>query len=426
MSFRTNGFLRSVATLTSANILGQLIMLLALPLLTRLYVPDDFGVFAIFTAIMGLVLIVSSLRYELAIPLPTGNRSAGILLALALAINAAIAILSGVLVWFFAARIAAWTGTEAVRGLLWLLPFAILAAGSYKALSFWAVRIQDYNRIGQTKVVQSLANVAAQVSAGVVGSGGGGLVVGHIIGQASGVFRLARGVSVASHLGRAWRSRSKVAVLLKRHRRFPLFDAPASFIDSANMQFAKVAVAVLFGPATAGLYLLAERVLQTPMNLVSKAVAQVLYGSSGAALREGRLHILSRKLVLTLAILLIGPSILLFFMAEPLFVLVFGEGWRGSGTFASVLIVGLAVQFIYSPLSMVLMATEGQGINLIIHSSLVLLKLAVVGVTYSLRDPFIFVFGLALSSALVYGIAVFVILSRAKRYSIGSQRTGAP
>ena len=43
---------------------------LASPLVTRLYTPDDYGVFAAFASISTILLAINSLRYELAITLP--------------------------------------------------------------------------------------------------------------------------------------------------------------------------------------------------------------------------------------------------------------------------------------------------------------------------------------------------------------------
>jgi O-antigen/teichoic acid export membrane protein len=50
--------------------LGQAITVLVSPILTRLYTPEDFGVFGVYASILGIVTVVASLRYEYALPLP--------------------------------------------------------------------------------------------------------------------------------------------------------------------------------------------------------------------------------------------------------------------------------------------------------------------------------------------------------------------
>ena len=46
--FLTNRFFIDVGTLVSGSFLGQLILLIATPFLTRIYSPEDFGVYFIY------------------------------------------------------------------------------------------------------------------------------------------------------------------------------------------------------------------------------------------------------------------------------------------------------------------------------------------------------------------------------------------
>ncbi len=66
---------RAVAVLVTGTAFGQLIVLAASPLVTRLYTPADFGVLGVFSAFLGILGIAVTLRYELAIPLPRTTRA---------------------------------------------------------------------------------------------------------------------------------------------------------------------------------------------------------------------------------------------------------------------------------------------------------------------------------------------------------------
>ena len=63
-------FARGVVTLASGTAAAQLLTVLALPLITRLYSPADYGTLAVYSSTITLLLVVASLRYEVAIPLP--------------------------------------------------------------------------------------------------------------------------------------------------------------------------------------------------------------------------------------------------------------------------------------------------------------------------------------------------------------------
>ena len=63
-------FLKNVFTLLSGATVAQIITLISIPILTRIYTPEDFGYIAIYLSIANIVAAFSTGRYELAIMLP--------------------------------------------------------------------------------------------------------------------------------------------------------------------------------------------------------------------------------------------------------------------------------------------------------------------------------------------------------------------
>lgn len=417
-------FLRGVVTLASASVVGQLIMLAAMPFLTRLYTPESFGVFAVFSAIMGVVLVISSWRYELAIPLLPGHKNASRLLLLALIINFLSASISAVVVLMFRFEIAGWADTPLLASFLWLLPVAILTGGTYKALNYWSIRSKDYRKIAITKITQSSVNVLVQLLGGIVGIGAIGLVIGQIIGQSAGVTRLWKGLKFKRM--RAEVSKKHSFALLSRYRNFPKYDAPAATLNASSAQLPNIAMAFIFGPAAAGMYYLADRVLSVPMSIVSQAIGQVLFSRIRDDIANEFLFKRVIGILLPLILLLIFLCFLVFFFAESLFSLVFGEKWRVAGGFASWLIVGLSVQFLYSPLSMVLMATNGQLVNLIINFIILILKCLALYFGMIEDEQLYAVKLITVSLILGYGVGVAIIIYRicSSKHMKGFKRGG--
>ena len=75
-------FAKGVAVLAGGAALGQAITVLVSPILTRLYSPEDFGVFGVYASILGIVTVIASLRYEYALPFPEDGETAANILAL--------------------------------------------------------------------------------------------------------------------------------------------------------------------------------------------------------------------------------------------------------------------------------------------------------------------------------------------------------
>src|SRR5690625_3611188 len=71
-----NDFIRSVSVLMSGTIISQIAIVLITPILTRIYGPEEFGLYAIYTALLYTLTIISSLHYESAIPLSKNDKDA--------------------------------------------------------------------------------------------------------------------------------------------------------------------------------------------------------------------------------------------------------------------------------------------------------------------------------------------------------------
>lgn len=412
---KKNRFFRAVVTLASASAGGQLIMLAAMPFLTRLYTPEAFGVFAVFSALMGVVLVISSLRYELAIPLPLNHRTASRLLLIALAINLVVALITLCLVAVFRFRIAEWTETPLLASFLWVLPVAIVTGGTYKALNYWAIRRKDYQKIATTKLTQSSSNVVAQILGGLAGIGAIGLILGQVIGQSAGITRLWKGLSFKKM--RLEASTTHSIALLSRYRNFPKYDAPAAAVNAVSAQLPNVAMALIFGPVVAGLFYLADRILAVPMSLISQAVSQVMMGQAKGDISSGNLY--GRVIQTLMAFLFIGAfvSIVTIALAESVFGFIFGQEWQSAGIFAAWLVIGLSIQFAYTPLSVVLVVTEYQHANLMVHSFILTLKILAMYIAHMMGSQMLAVQLLSLSLFLGYGVGIIVVLLRARKIS---------
>ena len=63
-------FNRNILTLMTGTTIAQAIPIAISPILTRIYTPEDFGIFAIFLAITLIIGSIANGRYELAIMIP--------------------------------------------------------------------------------------------------------------------------------------------------------------------------------------------------------------------------------------------------------------------------------------------------------------------------------------------------------------------
>ena len=86
--------LDSALMIAGGTIIGQGTLLVAIPFLTRLFTPNEMGLYAMFIAIAGVFAIVAALHYELVIPLPKSDLHARLITKIAIIIVVSVSLLT--------------------------------------------------------------------------------------------------------------------------------------------------------------------------------------------------------------------------------------------------------------------------------------------------------------------------------------------
>lgn len=357
-----NGFVKNVVALSGGTIIGQAVVVIASPIITRLYSPADLGILAVYSSMLGMITVISSLRYETAIPLPRKDEDAANIVGLGLFIVIIISLLTGAIGILLGTPITDLMNATELKPYLWLLPMGIAMIGAYQIFAGWAVRKQAYGLVARTKISQALGSVISQIGLGVLNMRPLGLLIGQVIGLASGAVTLIvlflkrnPGILKAVNPKRIW-------VIAGRYKKFPAIGAPAAALNSVTIYIPAILLAALYGPHVAGWFAVAQRAIGTPLNLVSQAVSQVYIGNAAPLARTSpeQFAALFRKLslrLLALGVVLIIPIVLI---APRLFTIIFGPDWGESGAYVPRLAPFFIAQFVSAPLGGTLDILERQ------------------------------------------------------------------
>ncbi|MGL9700827.1 hypothetical protein Q7I63_15045, partial [Escherichia coli] len=89
-----NKFLKNVAIIASGTPLAQLINLAAIPLITRLYGPEAYGMMGSFMSIVNVLIPLSALSYPIAVVLPRKDTVSNIIVRLSLILGIATSLIA--------------------------------------------------------------------------------------------------------------------------------------------------------------------------------------------------------------------------------------------------------------------------------------------------------------------------------------------
>jgi O-antigen/teichoic acid export membrane protein len=231
--------------------------------------------------------------------------------------------------------------------------------------------MKKFRYITFARVTNSLIGNSTKVLFGVMQVGYLGLIAGTVIGLVTAniwfirdFFKTNRTFQVPYRSVRNW-------ILAKEYKEFPTINLPHAIMDLSRDLLMAVLILELFSKEDFGLYDHSYRMLRLPLVFVGVAIGQVFFQRCAEMYNQGQeITHLIKKAIRTLTLLSIVPFGFIFFFGEELFGFVFGQDWRGSGTYSEILVPMFMINFISSPIS---------SLPLVLRKQKEFFKLAILG-----------------------------------------------
>ncbi len=395
-------FVGGASQLVLGTVVGQMVVILSAPVLSRMYGPAEFGVLAVYAAMLAVSASMATLRYEVAIPLPKSEGSAAVMLVIATTVVIAATLLASLLVFLFGEALVNWTNTPGLASYLWTVPLGVLLMGMHGILTYWALRNRAFGLVAQTRIQQGIGMATTQLMLGYLRFGPLGLIVGHIVGFAAGFVSLARfWYRTGAQATRAWNPGRMYRRAL-RYRDYPLYSSWGGVVNTTGLQLPVMLFASYYSPAVAGMYLLSNRVANAPVALVAEAVGKVFYVSAVDARRRDRLPELVLKVFDGLLKASLTPFVLIAITAPGFFSVIFGAAWSEAGPYFQWLVVLMASVFVFSPLAMLYSVLYRHREDLYFQVVLFVARVAAIILGARLGGPLVGIACFALSASAVY------------------------
>jgi len=343
-------FSRNILTLMTGTTIAQAIPIAISPILTRIYTPEEFGIFALFLAIYSVLSSLSTGKYESAIILPKKDSDAFHIASLALIINTIVSLLTFILISIFHNEILVWISNDKLEIWIYFIPVFVFFTGIYNILNSLNLRLEKYRTMSKVQVIRSLTTGSTQLILGFLKVGSSGLIFGQIMSLFVGNYALYK--STKEKINNYKFSIVKVKLLSKKYIKFPKYSLPANFISSSNQEIFSIVLSILYSTTILGYYHLVKRILALPTKIIGGAIRQVFLREAAKKKNiANKADIVFLKFLQKIIIVSLPIYIILFFVVEDLFVIVFGDNWKEAGEYAKVLLPLFFTSFVVSPLS---------------------------------------------------------------------------
>lgn len=349
-------FFRNFLLLVSGNVISEIITLLAIPVISRLYAPAEFGLFALYLSIFSIIAVVSNARYEFAVILPENDTDAANIMGLSFFIALLLSVLSllTIISLYFFSGYSQFDDYNVFGSWLFLMPAFILLNGIVQCLNIWYIRKREFKTIAWSNVIKSVSTNGALLLLGISGFSFYGIFTGNLIGLSIFCSFL---VAILFYKYRDQFSaikRDKMISLGRKYKDFPVSNIPQAIVESLQMNGIIYLISIYFNSAVTGLYSFSIRTLMFPMWIAGIPLAQVFFKEASETYQSGKdVRKLINKILLYSTIIVFPFFLLLILTGPMLFAFVFGNEWREAGQYARILAPWIFLDFIKQPLCQV-------------------------------------------------------------------------
>lgn len=338
---------KKVFLLVSVIALGQGLSFLAAPILARYYSPELFGTYGLVTSLVVLCSGFTTLKFEQAIIVADPQDRNQLM--------SNVVLLNIILTFLVAFPMSLFLSYFLNVNIYYLL-IGIFLYSYYLIFRSYHLAIDKLKMISKVDITKSIFLNSFQILFFMFFAYQEGLIVGYLISLA---------VSFACYLYFSPVSFKKIDwALLRKYRRFPKYTFPEYIINTASQQLPIYSLAIYYNKYEVGLYVLADKIVRIPVQLISKSILQVLSRESAENKQIN---------------FLLKPTLILFFVSTFIFIplalfsnqivsIYLGNNWGGVGPILSALSLWMWIKFYNSPSSAYLIANGYQKFMLKIES----------------------------------------------------------
>lgn len=397
------GFLKAVSVLVGGTAFAQIVGFICLPILTRLYSPEDYSVLGVYVAIVSILSVITCLRFEIAIPIPEQDKEAKSLLFLSLIINLIFIAILYIFLFTIYPLIKDFHVIQQLSIWIWFIPLGVFLSGLYSAFQYWSTRRRRFKDIAQTRMIQAVFGNGTTLAIGVAGGGFGGLILGQLFSFGGGLLKLGKSAYIDVH---QVKKSTSIKDIIVEYQNFPKYSTLEALANTSAIQLPLIIIATLIVGPEVGYLMLAMKIMTLPMSLLGATIAQVYYAQAAEKKQKGVLKEYTIDIIVQLqkisCLIPLGTLILYFLIP-----FVLGEKWYRTGEVLLWMAPWFVLQFVASPISMVMHLQGKQKQMLILTVSGLLLRIGAIFVAVTFFGSYL-AEAFALSSGIFYLLCYFV------------------
>lgn len=414
-SFLKKEFVKNVLTLVTGSAISQVVIYASILLLTRLFSPEIFGVYMLFSSATLILKPLATLQYEFAIVLPKKNEDAINLLAFSLLVLLVYCFLLFVVVYLFKEEISSFFNLKELLNFIYLLPLSVFLFGAVSIFDYWNNRTKMFKNISKGLFLKSSSMSATQIATGYSSFNSLGLIPGMLLGNFIQLLFLVKTSSKSLKILLQKISFLEMFSLAKKYKDIPIFNSIINLTNNLSNELPILLITKYFGLANSGIYGLAIKFTKAPIGIIQQSVGQVFFNKASETYNtDGNLHNLVIKTLKSLmrisGFIFIPLYVISFYLNE-----LFGEVWADVGLYARILIPWLFLAFLSNPLTSLIIILNKQKTIVVFDTLLLIFRFIGLFIGYYFYKNIVISLILFSGVGAIFNILIFVYLLKASK-----------
>jgi len=375
-----------VSRIVSGQFIAQLMLLVSIPFITRYYNPEEFGFFAIFSAIAWILVSFSTGKVEsLIITMKNKDKAATLtigVLTIILISSLVFSLITGLLL---SNAYPDFSSNSSYLSIL--LGVTILAIGSAQTLRCYATYLGRFSGHGVAAILNSTGVISVSLGYAILVDEDSlfiGLVLGQITGHALSFFVFLFYTDIISMTSLKIFN-SSFSTVLNQAKKIPILLV-TQLASTLSARMSTLIVSVAGGVSSAGSLSMAERIVSAPTNTFGQAVGQVVRHRYSEAYKVDKQNTsLPRKVIIfTFSVVVFGYGLIIA-LADWFVPLFLGEQWGIAIIFVQIVAIMELFNFVFYSVEDVAIIRDNFTYRM--WSQMVqLLSLAIIYLIFSTKD----------------------------------------
>lgn len=334
MRMKISDNMKNVAKISTGTVTGQIISIISLPFITRIYGAEIMGIWAIIYSLVTIINSISDMGMTQAVMIDEESKvrkTYSVISVLILIIS----IISTIFVYCYCSWILKYNKELICIVVFFTLVYAITLQYIQIACT-WLNREKQYDVLMKNSVInQGIMSVVA-IILGVIGFKKCGYYIGVTLGQVVTLIYIKKWIPIRVSVP----NRNTLICTIKEHKEFIKYQLPSNITIQIRNELPNILISAFFGNEILGYYSISQKLLNIPITFIGQSLGKVFYQRCAEMRRQGESigDFVNRNLIRATRIAMI-PMVLLAAFGDAAIVMFFGSEYSVGGVIVRIVII---------------------------------------------------------------------------------------